>query len=48
MDSSYIDEIVDSAIFVLREIYNIDEGDIRDEDEGISVSLTAEQLGSLI
>ena len=48
MDPNYIDELVDSAIFVLREIYDVEEDDIRDEDEGISVSLIAEQLTSLI
>ena len=48
MDPNYIDELVDSAIFVLREIYDVEEDDIRDEDEGISVSLITEQLTSLI
>lgn len=48
MDPNYIDELVESAIFVLREIYDVEENDIRDEDGGVSASLIAEQLTSLI
>ena len=48
MDFNYIDEIVETAIFLVCQNYHLAEDDIRDDDGGISASLAVTELSVLL
>jgi hypothetical protein len=48
MDFNYIDQIVETAIFLVCQNYHLEEDDIRDDDGGISASLVVTELSVLL